>query len=66
MATKQQTANLKRKDKQPIPPAKTLTLKPRSHQPGKQELEESVDMPGMTEGQQRDTFMRPVRIVEKR
>jgi len=65
MATKQQTTTLKRKGKQPTPPPKTLVLKPRSHQPSKREREEASDMPGMTEDQLRDTFMRPFRVVEK-
>ena len=65
MATEQQTTILKRKGEQPIPPPKTLILKPRSHQPSKREQEEATDMPGMTEDQMRDTFMRPFRIVEK-
>ncbi len=51
----------KRKTEEP----KTLALKPRSHQPSKREQEEARDMPGMTEEQLRDTFMRPFRIVEK-
>ena len=51
----------KRKTKEP----KILILKPRSHQPSKREQEEASDMPGMTEDQLRDTFMRPFRVVEK-
>jgi len=51
----------KRKTEEP----KTLILKPRSHQPSKREQEEATDMPGMTQDQLRDTFMRPFRVVEK-
>lgn len=53
------------KPKRKIQKPKTLILKPRSHQPSKREQEEATDMPGMTEDQLRNTFMRPFRIVEK-
>ncbi len=52
----------KSKPKKPV----LLSLKPRSHQPSKKELEETEDMPAMSERELRETFMRPFRITEKR
>ncbi len=54
----------KKRKAQPPKPI-DVTLKPRSYQPSKKELEEEMDMPGMTEKQIRDTFMRPIRVTEK-
>lgn len=51
--------------KQEIPEPRPLKLKPRNYQPSKAELEEEIDMPGMTEDELREAFMRPFEITEE-
>ena len=36
-------------------------MPPKGYQPSKAELEEEIDMPGMSDKQLRDTFFRPFR-----
>ncbi len=46
----------------PIPEPRTITLKDRRYQPSKAELNEEIDMPGMSEDELRDTFFRPFKV----
>ena len=48
-----------------IPPRRDLHMPPKGYQPSKAELEEEIDMPGMSDKQLRDTFFRPFRIVRQ-
>jgi len=48
--------------KNPIPEPRTITVKDRRYQPSKAELEEEIDMPGMSEEELRDTFFRPFKV----
>ena len=48
---------------QPIPEPRSLKLAPTDYQPSKAELEEEIDMPGMTMEEIRHTFRRPFKIV---
>ena len=51
--------------KQTIKNAVVLPIAPCSHQPSQQGLEETMDMPAMSEKELRKTFMRPFRVAEK-
>ena len=44
------------------PAPRTLPLPPPGYQPSKAELEEEVDMPGLTDEQVRERFFRPFRF----
>ena len=48
-----------------IPEPRDLTMPPEGYQPRKGELEEEIDMPGMSEKRVRDTFFRPFRFVKE-
>jgi len=48
--------------KTPIPEPRTITVKDSQYQPRKAELEEEIDMPGMSEEELRDTFFRPFKV----
>ena len=48
-----------------IPPRRDLHMPPKGYQPSKAELDEEIDMPGMSDKQLRDTFFRPFRIVRQ-
>ena len=50
---------------QPLPEPVTLELPPTDYQPSKADLEEELDMPGMTMDEVRKTFRRPFRIVRR-
>ena len=52
--------------KRKLKKAIVLPIPPRSHQPSKKELEETMDMPAMSKKELRNTFMRPFRVAEKR
>ena len=51
--------------RQPIPEPRPLKLAPTDYQPSKADLEEEIDMPGMTDTQLRDTFFRPFRFIKE-
>lgn len=44
---------------------RTLPLPPPGYQPSKAELEEEIDMPGLSDQEMRETFFRPFRIVRE-
>ncbi|MCY4261008.1 MAG: hypothetical protein OXC91_12205 [Rhodobacteraceae bacterium] len=46
----------------PIPEPRTITVRDRRYQPSRAELEEEIDMPGMTEEELRNTFTRPFTV----
>ena len=48
-----------------IPEPRTVTLPPKDYQPSKAELEEEIDMPGMSDEEIRRTFFRPFKIVRE-
>lgn len=48
--------------RQRVPEPKKATLPPKDYQPGKAELEEEFDMPGMSFKQMREAFFRPFRF----
>ena len=48
-----------------IPEPRALPMLPEGYQPRKEELEEEIDMPGMSEKRVRDTFFRPFRFVKE-
>ncbi len=45
-----------------IPKPRNVTLKPRTCQPSKKELEETMDMPGMSEKEIREIFLFQAKI----
>ena len=47
------------KPKAALPDPVRVEMKPSSYQPCKAEMEETIDMPGWSLDQVRDTFMRP-------
>ena len=49
----------------PIPEQKTMVLPPKDYQPSKADMEEEIDMPGMSDKQGRGTFFRPFNFVRK-
>ena len=55
--------NEQRTRRVPIPEPRDLPMPPDGYQPSKEEQEEEIDMPGMSEQQLRDTFFRPFRVV---
>ena len=48
-----------------IPEPRTLTMPGNEHQPTKAEMEEEMDMPGMSTDQVRLTFFRPFKFIRK-
>ncbi len=46
-----------------IPEPRTISVPRGDYQPTKAELEEEVDMPGMSADQVRDAFFRPFRFI---
>lgn len=51
--------------KQQIPQPTELKIKPSQYQPSKSEKQEKYDMPGMSEEELRETFMRPFEVREE-
>ena len=45
---------------------RTLPLPPPGYQPSKAELEEEVDMPGLSDDEARERFFRPFRFVREK
>ena len=48
-----------------IPEPRTVALPPNDYQPSKAELEEEIDMPGMSDEELRRSFFRPVKFVRE-
>ena len=48
-----------------LPEPRDLSMPPRVYQPSKAEMEEEIDMPGMSDLQLQDTFFRPFRFVKE-
>ena len=49
----------------PIPASRDLPMPPKGYQPSKADMEEEIDMPGMSDERLRDTFFRPLRFVKE-
>ena len=49
----------KKRRRRKVPEPRQLPVSPIGHQPSKAELEETVDMPGMTRAELRRAFFRP-------
>ena len=47
---------------QPVPEPRIVKVRARDYQPSKAELEEEIDMPGMSLKQMREAFFRPFRF----
>ena len=47
---------------QPVPEPRAVKVRPRDYQPSKAELEEEIDMPGMSVKRMREAFFRPFRF----
>ena len=56
---------MKRTDREPqtIPEPRDVEMKPHMYQPSKAELEEEIDMPGLSESEAFEAFFQPVRPV---
>ena len=48
-----------------IPAARDISLPPKDYQPSKADMEEEIDMPGMSDKHVRETFFRPFRFVRR-
>ena len=48
-----------------IPEQKTMVLPPKDYQPSKAEMDDGIDMPGMSDEQVRETFFRPFTFVRE-
>ena len=48
-----------------IPAPRDMTLPPKDYQPNKAEMEEEIDMPGMSDQELRETFFRPFRFIRQ-
>ena len=54
------------KPKVPLPEPRMMRVPDRKYQPKKAELEEEIDMPGMSDEQLREAFARPFQFVEEK
>ena len=54
------------KSKPVLPEPRTMDVPDRKYQPKKTELEEEIDMPGLSEEKARKAFIRPFRFAEKK
>ena len=51
------------REPQKIPEPRAVEMKPPDHQPSKAEMEEELDMPGLSESEAFEAFFRPIRPV---
>ena len=58
---------MKRADRaaQPIHEPREMALPPKDYQPNKADMEEEIDMPGMSDEKVRESFFRPFRFVRR-
>ena len=58
---------MKRTDRpaQQIPRPRQITLPPKDYQPSKANMEEEIDMPGLSDKQVRKTFCRPFNVIRE-
>ena len=50
---------------QAIPEPRPVKMKPTDHQPSKAEMEETFDMPGLSESEAFEAFFQPIRPVSE-
>ena len=58
---------MKRASREPqaIPEPRPVEMKPTDHQPSKAEMEETFDMPGLSESEAFEAFFQPIRPVSE-